>query len=31
LHRRVDLKPLVEPPPVEETEAIPLLEQPLAG
>jgi DNA-directed RNA polymerase subunit beta' len=33
LHRRVDLKPLVEPPPVEESEVLPLaaLEQPLAG
>jgi DNA-directed RNA polymerase subunit beta' len=33
LHRRVDLKPLVEPPPAEETDALtlPLLEQPLAG
>jgi len=33
LHRRVDLKPLVEPPPVEESEALalPLVEQPLAG
>jgi DNA-directed RNA polymerase subunit beta' len=31
LHRRVDLKPLVEAPPMEESEAIPLLEQPLAG
>jgi DNA-directed RNA polymerase subunit beta' len=31
LHRRVDLKPLVEAPPLEEGEVIPLLEQPLAG
>jgi DNA-directed RNA polymerase subunit beta' len=33
LHRRVDLKPLVEPLPVEEGEvlALPLVEQPLAG
>jgi DNA-directed RNA polymerase subunit beta' len=32
LHRRVDLKPLVEPPPGEEQpEVVPLLEQPLAG
>jgi DNA-directed RNA polymerase subunit beta' len=33
LHRRVDLKPLVEPPPVEESEppALALLEAPLAG
>jgi DNA-directed RNA polymerase subunit beta' len=32
LHRRIDLKPLVEPPPVEESEApLALLEQPLAG
>ena len=33
MHRRVELKPLVEPPPVEETEppALQLLEQPLAG
>ena len=30
LHRRVDLKPLVEPPPLEEGEVLPLLEQPLA-
>jgi DNA-directed RNA polymerase subunit beta' len=29
LHRKVDLKPLVEPPPMEESEALPLLEQPL--
>src|SRR5208282_2622538 len=31
LHRRVELKPLVEPPPAEEIEVLPLLEQPLAG
>jgi DNA-directed RNA polymerase subunit beta' len=30
-HRRVDLKPLVEALPVEETEALPILETPLAG
>ncbi len=29
LHRRVDLKPLVEPPAMEEPEPLPLLEQPL--
>jgi DNA-directed RNA polymerase subunit beta' len=31
LHRRVDLKPLVEPPAVEEPEVLSLVEQPLAG
>jgi DNA-directed RNA polymerase subunit beta' len=30
-HRRVDLKPLVEPIPVEEPEPLSILEQPLAG
>jgi DNA-directed RNA polymerase subunit beta' len=30
-HRRVDLRPLVEPLPVEEPEAVPVLEAPLAG
>jgi DNA-directed RNA polymerase subunit beta' len=31
LHRHVDLKPLVEPPPGEEPEPVQLVEQPLAG
>ncbi len=30
-HRRVDLRPLVEPLPVEEPEVVPVLEAPLAG
>jgi hypothetical protein len=30
-HRRVELKPLVEPIPVEEPEPIAVLESPLAG